>query len=181
MDQERKDTLLVTPRQCAAMRVTDPTSRCSRPAMPGSEFCHNHRRKQISPNVKKGFTTYYRIGTFTDVVDAAAALPDEEVKDLTGEISLLRATLTRGLEELRDAGGMTSVGAAPFIQSMTDAIGKLVTRMDTVQSGYRFTLNIKQVTAMAEQIVHIINQEVPDPLVRQRISERLRNLVVVGQ
>jgi hypothetical protein len=125
------------------------------------------------------------VGLFEDLIAKFDDVPLDSVKDLTAELVLLRGLLA-GLVETVKGGGSEDERTqalhtgADTIKGMVETIGKTAERMERIEHGLKINLNARQVAALAHQVVQIINQEVADPVVRQRISERIANLVVIA-
>ena len=160
-------------RQCEGRLSSDPTKRCQNRALHNSKFCQYHGGRNV---VRSGLTCRYFVGTFGDLVKDIDIGDVDNIKDLTHELHVLRVTLTALLREaktLEDANGV--------IIQYTDQISKLCKIMEQIDNGLKLTLNPRQVAALANQVVDIINQEVDDPQVRANISERVANLVIVDK
>ena len=171
------------PRRCKARTKRDATKRCSNYAIPGRDHCYRH--SSVGVEAKHGLRSPYRVGLFEDLIAKFDDIPLDRVKDLTMEITLLRGVLAGMVEVLERADGDDERTAqlyntATTIKEMVDTIGKTAERMERIEHGLKINLNARQVSALAHQVVAIINQEVPDPAVRQKISERIANLVVIG-
>lgn len=170
------------PRRCKARLKGDPTQRCSRWAAPGKEYCTSHAPPDRTTH---GLASQYRVGLFEDLIAKFDDVPLDSVKDLTAELVLLRGLLA-GLVETVKGGGSEDERTqalhtgADTIKGMVETIGKTAERMERIEHGLKINLNARQVAALAHQVVQIINQEVADPVVRQRISERIANLVVIA-
>lgn len=132
-----------------------------------------------------GLHSQYRVGLFEDLIARFDGVPLDRVKDLTAEIGLLRGLLA-GLAETVQQGAtpeeraMALHGTADTLKGMVETIGKTAERMERIEHGLKINLNARQVAALAHQVVQIINQEVADPVVRQCISERIANLIVIA-
>jgi hypothetical protein len=170
------------PRRCQARLRKDPSKRCSRWAQPGRDYCTSHQRGGKPP--KHGLDSKYRVGLFEDLIAKFDDVPLDKVKDLTAEVVLLRGLLA-GLAAT--IGGDTPEeqqaalwSASPGLRDLVDTIGKTAERMERIEHGLTVNLNARQVSALAGQVVAIINQEIEDPAVRQKISERIANLVVIA-
>ena len=158
--------------------------RCKLRAIPGRPYCRVH-----SPGLTvttHGKRSLYRVGIFDEVIKGVDCGDVDRIKDLTPEITALRGMLQALMETVKiveakpeDTEAVRTLwGAAPMIASMLDQVGKLVKTMNQIDEGFKLQLNLRQVGALAQQIVMIINEEVQDPQLRAKISERISKLVI---
>ena len=133
-----------------------------------------------------GLGSIYKTGCLTKYIEKFEDLPVDQVKDLTGEVTLLRGILAGLLDSMPEPEDQDSHEAqllwqtSETLRGMVDTIAKVTERMERIENGLKVNLNARQVTALAGQIVEIINQEVADPQVRQTISERIANIFVIA-
>lgn len=180
--EERLGDKTNKPKQCKAHLKKDPTRRCSKNALPGGDLCRAHHNRCSRPVT--GLTSIYQVGMFADLIKDLPPSAVDNIKDLSGEVVLLRATLNGILKLCSQEAGSADEQAtalmtmAPVVQTMADTISKVVDKMERIENGLKISLNARQVAMLANQIVHIVNEEVDDPVVRQRVSERIANMVV---
>jgi len=168
------------PRRCKGKRKDG--VRCRRFATPGKDLCRIHGGASTGPGKKNaGKSSKYHVGFFGDLLREFDGTDWNNLKD---ETAVLRALVLQFVRHISE-GGLEDeekverlIYNADKVTGIIDKLGKLVERFDRMENGTQTTLNIRQVAAMSQQIVDIINEEVADPEARRRIAERLEGLVV---
>jgi len=93
-------------------------------------------------------------------------LADEDILDLSDEIALLRAVVSKLAQEERY---MDVLEAA-------NQLSKVVSRLHDIQLKRQTLMPLSQVFALLEQAARAVLQEVPDPTIRERLAQRLLSL-----
>jgi len=93
-------------------------------------------------------------------------LSDTDILDLTDEIALLRAVVSHLAKE----------GRYMDVLEAANQLAKVVSRLHDIQLKRQTLMPLTQVFALLEQAAKVVLQEVPDPVVRERLAQRLLSL-----
>lgn len=190
--------------QCEA--VNRDGKRCKHRIKGRSKLCPFHQNAVRGATAKgDGVSNIYRIGQFTSILDKYGP-GAQKAMGLSDELVLLKTMLGALLERLPVAPPLAEGGVdegdgdsqlpgscelcqyrlatsyiqiGPAVQGYTEVIGRTAERIERIANMTKSNINPRQVAVLANQIIAIINEEVADPGVRQRIAERIATIVLV--
>lgn len=158
--------------RCKARLKSNPNKRCTKKALEGRNYCYKH---QGASPVRNGIDNAYYVGNYAELVGHLDIPIFEHEKDLSNELQILRVQMMALIEKAQ-----TIEEAGPTLLTYVEAISKVAKRMDQIENGLKLSLNPRQVAAIANQIVDIINEEVDDPQIKANISNRIANVIIPG-
>lgn len=162
------------PRRCQAVHGK---GQCKYKAVDGSDRCPMHGGNHGADAARKQVLHAYRLAKWQASVDHFAG--DDDVKNLRGEVGVLRTTLEELLNRCQDASDLLLYQAK--IGDTVMKIEKLVSSCHRIESQTGQLLDKPKVLALAATIVEIISRHVTDEDVISAISEALINAILDAQ
>jgi hypothetical protein len=146
---------------------------CNRPAGWGTKHvgigkCKLHGG--ASP-IKHGLYSKYTKHTLADTVQTL--VDDPELTNLRQQIAFKQAMI---LDRLDHVGEGMAESDMRFLADLSEKVARDIERLNKIEHGEKFVLKVEEVQAVVQQITFIINQEIQDEEVVERIANRLQHL-----
>lgn len=157
--------------QCGAK--TRNGSQCSRPAGWGTHHvgigvCKLHGG--ASPT-KHGLYSKYSRHTLAQAVQSLVNDPD--LINLRQQIAFKQALI---LDRLNQLGSEMTQDDMRFLADLSEKVARDIERLNKIEHGEKYVLQITEVQAVVQQITLIIHQEIADEKVVERVANRLQQL-----
>ncbi len=162
------------PRRCQAVHGK---GQCKYKAVDGSDRCPMHGGNLGADAARKQVLHRYRLAKWQSQIDHFAE--DDDIKNLRGEVGILRMNLEQLLNRCNDASDLLLYQAKIGDQVMK--IEKLVSSCHRIESQTGQLLDKPKVLALAANIVEIISKHVSDEDVIAAVSEDLVNAILEAQ
>lgn len=142
--------------------------RCQAPAMTGKDKCYHHGG---ATPVKHGLFSKYSRHRLADVIQQLATDPD--LLDLRQQIALKQALILDKLDQLQNR---LSPEDAEILAGLSEKVSKDIERLNKIEHGEKYVLQVEEVQAVINQITVIIRQEVKDQATVERLAKRLQEV-----
>lgn len=163
-------------KRCTAMSKRT-RKRCGRPAIKGKDKCKFHGG--ASP-IKHGKYSKYKNAHPELKARIDAYLKDrEEMLNIENSIAVLRSITDLVMEKLVQTDTLTKKDVTPLVDLLVKTEKETVTaieKLHKIMHGETHTIKLESVQLLLQQVVDVINEEVPDERVRQRIAVKLQKL-----
>lgn len=153
--------------QCTA-RSKRTGERCQAPAITGKDKCYHHGG---ATPVKHGLFSKYSRHRLAEVIQQLATDPD--LLDLRQQIAFKQALILDRLNQLQNR---LKPEDAEVLAGLSERVSKDIERLNKIEHGERYVLQVEEVQAVINQITLIIRQEIHDPATVERLAERLRGV-----
>jgi hypothetical protein len=158
------------PNRCQTM---DGQGQCPFVAVEGAIYCAKHRGGVAVKNAEKQKVHDYRLQIWQQRMDEFTA--SDQIKNLTGEIGVLRMTLEQTINQCKDVTQLMMFSHK--IQSLVLSIEKVVATCTKLESRQGNLLDKSQAIVFAGQIVETISRHVTDPAAIDAISSEIIDFV----
>ena len=165
----------MTTRGCRAMAKAT-KKQCELPANENYEVCRKHGANSTGRPVLHGKYSKYLNNTVQKKHEEF--LKDKDLKDLTEEVTLLRAAMADFFSKKPD--GSFDVTELAVIKGMCESIAKIHKTDQEIKHGKKYTLDIKDAENIISQIVYIMKTEVEDEVTRKRIAKKMNSIKMAG-
>jgi hypothetical protein len=98
---------------------------------------------------------------------------DPELTNLRQQIAFKQAMI---LDRLDHVGEGMAEADMRFLADLSEKVARDIERLNKIEHGEKFVLKVEEVQAVVQQITFIINQEIQDEEVVERIANRLQHL-----
>jgi hypothetical protein len=148
-------------------------TQCNRPSGWGTKHvgigkCKLHGG--ASP-IKHGLYSKYTKHTLADTVQTL--VDDPELTNLRQQIAFKQAMILGRLDHVGE--GMAEADMR-FLADLSEKVARDIERLNKIEHGEKFVLKVEEVQAIVQQITFIIQQELDDESVTDRIASRLQQL-----
>lgn len=148
-------------------------SPCNRPAGWGTHHvgvgkCKLHGG--ASP-VKHGLYSKYAKHSLAEVVQSL--VNDPELVNLRQQIAFKQALILGRLNQL---GSEMTQDDLRFLADLSEKVARDIERLNKIEHGEKYVLQVAEVQTVVQQITLIIHQEISDEHVIERVAERLQKL-----
>ncbi len=140
--------------------------RCKAQAVTGKDKCYHHGG---ATPVKHGLYSKYSRHRLADVIQQLAT--DPELLDLRQQIGLKQALILDKLEQLQDR---LRGEDAEMLAGLSEKVSRDIERLNKIEHGEKYILQVEEVQSLINQVVVIIRQEVQDAATVKRLAERLQ-------
>jgi len=141
---------------------------CKAYAIQGKDKCRVHGG--LTP-VKHGLYSKYTKHKLADKVNQLAN--DPELLDLRQQIAFKQALILDNLQYLQK---QLEPKDLDVLAGLSDKVSKDIERLNKIEHGQKYVLQVEEVQAVINQIVLIIQQEVADTDTVHRLSGRLQEV-----
>ncbi len=155
------------PTQCTA-RKKGTSEQCKAYAVNGTDKCKVHGG--LTP-VKHGLYSKYTKHRLGDRIQELATDPD--LLDLKQQIAFNLALILNKLESLKDT---VSNEDAAILATLSERASRNIERLHKLEHGEKYILQVEEVQTVVNQITLIIQQEISDPALVERIADRLQGV-----
>jgi hypothetical protein len=148
-------------------------SQCNRPAGWGTQHVGIGRCKMhggASP-IKHGLYSKYSVHKLAQAVQSL--VNDPELVNLRQQIAFKQALI---LDRLNQLGTEMTQDDLRFLADLSEKVARDIERLNKIEHGEKYVLQVAEVQAVVQQITLIIHQEVSDEHVIERVAERLQQL-----
>lgn len=121
--------------------------------------------------VKHGLYSKYSRHTLAETVQSL--LDDPELVNMRQQIAFKQALLLDRLSQLQS--GMSEFDMR-FLADLSEKVSRDIERLNKIEHGEKYVLQIGEVQAIVQQITLIVHQEITDDRVVERIATRLQQL-----
>lgn len=143
---------------------------CKAQAVTGKDKCYHHGG--ATPMARKhGLYSKYSKHKLADVVQQLAT--DPELLDLRQQIAFKQALILDKLEHLQD---QLDPEDAEVLAGLSEKVSKDIERLQKIEHGEKYVLQVAEVQAVVNQITVIIRQEVQDTATVERLAKRLQEV-----
>lgn len=153
--------------QCTAMSKRT-GQRCRAKAMKGKDKCYHHGG---ATPVKHGLYSKYSKHKLAEVTQQLAQ--DPELLDLRQQIAFKQALI---LDKLEQMAGELGPEDAEVLAGLSEKVSKDIERLNKIEYGEKYVLQVEEVQAVINQITVIIKQEIQDPAVVERVAKKLQEV-----
>lgn len=155
--------------------------RCKRKAVAGKDKCRHHGG---ATPIKHGKYSKYGMAHPELRQRILTFLKDKnQLVNIENDIAVLRAVVDLLLQKVSGKTKTISLKRLIEIKGLADVLVRAereivnaIEKMNKIQHGETHTIKLESVQLLTEQIIEVINQEVPDERTRARIAERLEKL-----
>ena len=173
-------TLAFRQQQCKVQRCSDPADpnrcqasdavgQCKNKAVPGGQVCIYHGGGAILKSEQTKAIRNLRLSRWRADVGHFSA--SKEITSLRDEIGVLRLLLSEKIERCTDLDDLLTMSAP--ISELIMKIEKIVKSCHQLETKMGFLLDKTTVLSFAAEVTQIVAEEVQDPDVVERVSERL--------
>lgn len=160
---EREDD----PNRCQG--IAGGKGQCWYVAVPGCKFCIMHGGGKQADENKKSALKNYQLTQYAERVGALATNPN--IKDLREEIGILRMTLETVLNQCDTASKLLAY--TDKITNLVEKVNKIVESCQRMEEKNNNLLDRKVVIVIADSIVTLIGQYIPDPDVLMELGSKI--------
>jgi hypothetical protein len=100
---------------------------------------------------------------------------DPDILSLIPEIALLRTHLERFMHTYTERQPV-SAEIGEEMRAWGETLSRVCERANKILYGEQYTLTVQGFNALLAQVCAVINEEIPDAVLRERIAERLRQI-----
>jgi hypothetical protein len=146
---------------------------CNRPAGWGTNHVEVGKCKLHggATPIKHGLYSKYTKNKLADVVQAL--VDDPELINLRQQIAFKQALILDRLNQLSDG---KTVDDMRLLADISEKVARDIERLNKIEHGEKYVLQIAEVQAVVQQITLIIHQEIADGRVVERVASRLQQL-----
>jgi hypothetical protein len=147
---------------------------CNFKKVPGSNFCSMHGGNKALISEKKQAVNRYRLTKWQAQVERFKS--DSEIKSLRDEIGILRVLMEERLNHCQT--NLDLILHSGPISDLVVKIEKLVRSCHEIDKDFGSLLDKQQVLNIADQMVTILNEELKDPIVLEKIQKKFLSILV---
>ncbi|KIL36217.1 hypothetical protein SD71_09735 [Cohnella kolymensis] len=146
---------------------------CQRPAGWGTSHVGVGRCKLHggASKIKHGLYSKYLKHTLSDTVQSL--LDDPDLINLRQQIAFKQALL---LDRINQFEAGMSPDDIRFFADLSEKVSRDIERLNKIEHGEKYILQVAEVQAVVQQITLIIHQEITDDYVIERVASRLSQL-----
>lgn len=148
-------------------------SYCKRPAGWGTYHVGEGKCKLhggASP-IKHGLYSKYTKHSLAQSIDSL--LDDPDLLNLRQQVAFKQAIV---LDRLNQQGSEMSQDDMRFLAELSEKVSRDIERLNKIEQGEKYVIQVAEVQAIVQQITLIIHQEVTDLKVIERVADRLQQL-----
>lgn len=147
------------PNRCQAVNVGPSKDQCRLKAVQGGLFCPLHGGINQEMKNREAALAGYRLQQYSERVADFASNP--EIKNLRAEIGIIRMTLENLLNQCDNANKLLLY--SDKITHMVNQVSKLIDTCQRLEERNNNLLDRKVVIIIADSIVTLLGQYIPDP------------------
>src|SRR5690554_3423726 len=149
---------------------------CKKPAgwgtdHPGVGKCKLHGGASTK-NIKHGYYSKYLNSGLADKIDELAI--DKDLLDLRRTIAMHKALILDILGRLEEGKLKLDKGTIKVLNELADKLGRNTERLNKIEVGQKYVLEIREVQNIVNQVVMVVEQEVEDPKIIKKIAGKLK-------
>jgi len=157
--------------QCTA-RSKRHQRRCRRFCAPGYHVCYYHGQGAGEPPTHGRYSKSLP----KDLAERYEHFKsDPDILSLIPEIALLRTHLERFMHTYTERQPV-SAEIGEEMRAWGETLSRVCERANKILYGEQYTLTVQGFNALLAQVCAVINEEIPDAVLRERIAERLRQI-----
>lgn len=150
---------------------------CRYKAVPGSKYCPRHKGDLTVRARERANLREYQLGRYQQAYKEFAT--DPAAKSLRQEIGLARMLLEEIFKRCQ-ANDNQLIVFLPRISEMVERIRKLVESCHRIEERLGVTIDRQTMLQMGEIIIATISEEVTDPIVLERLANKIL-IAIVGE
>lgn len=146
---------------------------CKRPAGWGTHHAGEGKCKLhggASP-IKHGLYSKYTKHSLAQAIDSL--MDDPNLVNLRQQVAFKQAIILNRLNQL---GSEMSQDDMRFLADMSDKVARDIERLNKIEQGEKYVIQVAEVQAVVRQITLIIHEEITDENVIERVADRLQQL-----
>jgi len=124
--------------------------------------------------IKHGLYSKYTNHRLGDMIDKLSG--DDELLNLRKTIALQQSLIIDILNKVEDESLTLTPRLSKTLSDIGDKLGKNIERRQKVEEGEKYILQIEEVQNVVNQVVVIVQEEVKDPAVIDKVGTRLKEL-----
>jgi hypothetical protein len=124
--------------------------------------------------IKHGLYSKYTNHRLGDMIDKLS--DDDELLNLRKTIALQQSLIIDILNKVEDESLTLTPRLSKTLSDIGDKLGKNIERRQKVEEGEKYILQIEEVQNVVNQVVVIVQEEVKDPAVIDKVGTRLKEL-----
>ncbi|MFD0673486.1 hypothetical protein [Cohnella sp. GCM10027633] len=121
--------------------------------------------------MKHGLYSKYAKHSLAEVVQSL--VNDPELVNLRQQIAFKQALILGRLNQL---GSEMTQDDLRFLADLSEKVARDIERLNKIEHGEKYVLQVAEVQTVVQQITLIIHQEISDEHVIERVAERLQKL-----
>jgi len=141
---------------------------CTHVKYKSANFCYHHGGNTGETKNQKAASHSYKLQTYQARLDVLAY--DPNIKNLRGEIGILRMLITTRLDQCKDDYDLLLQSAA--IATLVTQANALVTSCHRIETLTGHVLDKQEITEFAAKVIKIITEEAPES-VANAVAERI--------
>jgi len=127
-----------------------------------------------SKNIKHGYYSKYLQSKLADKIDELAN--NEDLLDLRKVIAMQQALILDILGRIKEGTLTLDKGTIRVLNEIADKIGRNIERLNKIEVGEKYVLEIREVQNIVNQVVMIVQEEIKDQQVIKRIAGKLQEV-----
>jgi hypothetical protein len=124
--------------------------------------------------IKHGLYSKYTNHRLGDMIDKLS--DDDELLNLRKTIALQQSLIIDILNKVEDESLTLTPRLSKTLSDIGDKLGKNIERRQKVEEGEKYILQIEEVQNVVNQVVVIVQEEVKDPAIIDKVGTRLKEL-----
>jgi len=124
--------------------------------------------------IKHGLYSKYTNHRLADMIDKLSN--DDELLNLRKTIALQQSLILNILDKVEEGRLELSPKLSETLCDIGDKLGRNIERRQKVEEGEKYILQIEEVQSIVNQVVVIVQEEVKDPAVIDKVGTRLKEL-----
>ncbi|MFW5987868.1 MAG: hypothetical protein ACOCQA_00345 [bacterium] len=124
--------------------------------------------------IKHGFYSKYTNHRLAETIDELSE--NEDLLNLRKTIAMQQALILDLLDKIEEKELNLNADLAETLNKIADKLGRNIERRQKIEEGEKYILQVEEVQRLVQQVTVIIREEIEDPKIISRISERLEGV-----